>query len=178
MNRWRGSWPTPTSDPTGSTTTLPCSPSRDRSPSPSKLVPAPGHLVTPGPHVTPGPLVTPVPRYIQPLCLPTGRYSQETFTHTLPMALGWGTTYYDGHEVIASQTIRRGKIFHLMRKYFRLTSCAACPSWCGPTRTATRPTSSPSPRSSSARATLTAAATRARATAAAPSCCTIRYGCE
>ena len=33
------------------------------------------------------------------MCLPTGRYSQESFTHTLPMALGWGTTYYDGEEV-------------------------------------------------------------------------------
>ena len=38
-------------------------------------------------------------QYIQPICLPTGRYAHETFTHTLPMALGWGTTYYDGHEV-------------------------------------------------------------------------------
>ena len=38
-------------------------------------------------------------RYIQPICLPTGRYSNEEFTHTLPLALGWGTTYYDGEEV-------------------------------------------------------------------------------
>ena len=38
-------------------------------------------------------------RYIQPICLPTGRYAQEKFTHSLPMALGWGTTYYDGQEV-------------------------------------------------------------------------------
>ena len=51
-----------------------------------------------------------VPRYIQPLCLPTGRYSQETFTHTLPMALGWGTTYYDGHEVSTNKLA--GEIFH------------------------------------------------------------------
>merc|ERR1712088_720243 len=35
-------------------------------------------------------------QYIQPICLPTGRYSKEDFTHTLPLALGWGTTYYDG----------------------------------------------------------------------------------
>ena len=41
-------------------------------------------------------------RYIQPICLPTGRYSKEDFTHTLPLALGWGTTYYDGEEVPAS----------------------------------------------------------------------------
>jgi len=43
----------------------------------------------------------PVPfsQYIQPICLPTGRYSQERFTHSLPLALGWGTTYYDGEEV-------------------------------------------------------------------------------
>ena len=47
-----------------------------------------------------------MPRYIQPLCLPTGRYSQETFTHTLPMALGWGTTYYDGHEVSTNKRAR------------------------------------------------------------------------
>jgi len=38
-------------------------------------------------------------QYIQPICLPTGRYAQEKFTHSLPMALGWGTTYYDGQEV-------------------------------------------------------------------------------
>ena len=38
-------------------------------------------------------------QYIQPICLPTGRYSEEEFTHTLPLALGWGTTYYDGEEV-------------------------------------------------------------------------------
>jgi len=38
-------------------------------------------------------------QYIQPICLPTGRYSKEDFTHTLPLALGWGTTYYDGEEV-------------------------------------------------------------------------------
>jgi len=41
----------------------------------------------------------PFSQYIQPICLPTGRYSQEKFTHSLPMALGWGTTYYDGEEV-------------------------------------------------------------------------------
>ena len=46
--------------------------------------------------------IGPLSRYIQPICLPTGRYSEEEFTHTLPLALGWGTTYYDGEEVAAA----------------------------------------------------------------------------
>lgn len=38
-------------------------------------------------------------RYIQPICLPLGHYVTEQFTNTLPIALGWGTTAYDGKEV-------------------------------------------------------------------------------
>ena len=35
-------------------------------------------------------------RYIQPLCLPVGKHSNQLFTNYLPLALGWGTTHYDG----------------------------------------------------------------------------------
>ncbi|XP_023344466.1 uncharacterized protein LOC111713755 [Eurytemora carolleeae] len=37
--------------------------------------------------------------YIQPLCLPVGKHSNQLFTNYLPLALGWGTTHYDGEEV-------------------------------------------------------------------------------
>jgi len=41
----------------------------------------------------------PFTQYIQPICLPTGHFSDQLFTNQLPTALGWGTTYYDGQEV-------------------------------------------------------------------------------
>ncbi len=38
-------------------------------------------------------------RYIQPICLPLGPNLDRDFMGTLPVALGWGTTYYGGEEV-------------------------------------------------------------------------------
>ena len=42
-------------------------------------------------------------RYIQPLCLPVGKHSNQLFTNYLPLALGWGTTHYDGEVNISLQ---------------------------------------------------------------------------
>ena len=38
-------------------------------------------------------------RYIQPICLPSGGLINRDFTGSLPVVLGWGTTYYGGEEV-------------------------------------------------------------------------------
>ena len=38
-------------------------------------------------------------RYIQPICLPSGPLLTVDYTGSLPVVLGWGTTYYGGEEV-------------------------------------------------------------------------------
>ncbi len=37
--------------------------------------------------------------YVQPVCLPGGDLLAKDYTGSLPVVLGWGTTYYGGQEV-------------------------------------------------------------------------------
>ena len=39
------------------------------------------------------------PRYIQPICLPTGNMTSRDLTGSYVSALGWGSTHYGGDEV-------------------------------------------------------------------------------
>ena len=37
--------------------------------------------------------------FFQPICLPVGHNLHKSFVGSIPVALGWGTTYYGGDEV-------------------------------------------------------------------------------
>ena len=44
-------------------------------------------------------------RHIQPICLPLGSNLKRDYVGTLPVALGWGTTYYGGEEVAKLRSV-------------------------------------------------------------------------
>ena len=43
--------------------------------------------------------------HFQPICLPLGSNLKRDYVGTLPVALGWGTTYYGGEEVAKLRSV-------------------------------------------------------------------------